>query len=220
MHNFYLTSYKPLVATAPGRLAAKQFNLLPFIDGSIRREPDLEHIFPAITCLCHAEKFAPRLQLGDVVACMTRKGKYGQHSRQRRLTAILHVLDVFPSHEDGARWYSELNLPLPSNCMVRDNPPKPFEQSHQRPKTKARVPAQMYREWEAGYRIRARKFPTFVVCVRRYSDLGWSATEVTDEQLKRVFGKVPGTQNPGKWTLDHGEHLLKLLSLSPLLCRP
>ena len=56
MPNYYLNSYAPLVSTAAGRKAWELHELPPFIDGSIRREPDLEHEFPSISCLCRAGK--------------------------------------------------------------------------------------------------------------------------------------------------------------------
>ena len=68
---YFLSSYKPLVWTTFGRAAALKHGLLPFIDGSIRREPDLEHEHPSISCLCRAGKFAPRLRVGDVVGYIT-----------------------------------------------------------------------------------------------------------------------------------------------------
>lgn len=74
---FYLNTYVPLAASKAGRDASDRYKIAPFVDGSIRREPDLEHPFPAITCLCRADKFAPRLIPGDIVAYMLRKDRYG-----------------------------------------------------------------------------------------------------------------------------------------------
>ena len=105
MPSFFLNSYVPLVASKPGRDASKLYGIEPFVDGSIRREPDLEHEFPAISCLCRADKFAPRLQAGDIVAYMLRKDRYGQKRAQRSLTAVLRVLHMFPSHAAAAKWY-------------------------------------------------------------------------------------------------------------------
>jgi hypothetical protein len=77
MSRFFLTTYAPLVTTYAGRVACEVHRLKPFIDGSIRREPYLEHRYPSISCLCRADKFATRLEVGDFVAYMTRKGRYG-----------------------------------------------------------------------------------------------------------------------------------------------
>lgn len=221
MPSFYLNSYAPLVTSKAGRDASTAFGIEPFVDGSIRREPDLEHDFPAITCLCRADKFAPRLEAGDIVAYMLRKDRYGQKHAQRRLTAVLRVIDVLPSHTAGAKWYQERNLSLPNNCWVRGNPAKPFEQSHRRHKTSNTLgPTQTYREWDVGYRARAMKYGTFVVSESLYRDLSWSAPEVTEKQLEAVFGAVPGTRNPGQWTITHAERLLSLLGIDVQLSVP
>ena len=45
MGRLFLNTYAALVATPAGREASKRFGLPPFIDGSIRREPDLEAVF-------------------------------------------------------------------------------------------------------------------------------------------------------------------------------
>jgi len=75
---YFLTTYTPLVATKDGRVASEKHGIPPFVDGSIRREPDLEHAVPSISCLCRAGKFAPRFQVGDIVGYMTCKGRYGE----------------------------------------------------------------------------------------------------------------------------------------------
>jgi hypothetical protein len=52
MTSFYVNSYAPLVSTSAGVEASRRFGIEPFVDYSIRREPDLEHEYPAITCVC------------------------------------------------------------------------------------------------------------------------------------------------------------------------
>lgn len=84
----YLTTYHPLVVTAAGRRASDKHNLPPFVDGAIRREPDLEHEWPSITCLCRGEQFAPRLRVGDHVVYMTVKRRYGMQRRHWRLPQV------------------------------------------------------------------------------------------------------------------------------------
>jgi hypothetical protein len=221
MPAFYLTTYTPLVATKAGREASTAFGIAPFVDGSIRREPDLEHTFPAISSLCRADKFAPRLKVGDVVAYMLRKGSYGHKPRHWRLTAVMRVLEVCPTHLLGANWYRSRNLPLPNNCWVTGNPPKPLEQSHRRHEhSDSLTPEQIHREWDVQYRARAMKWGAFVVCERLYCRLGWDAPEVTKTQLVEVFGAVPGTMNPGSWTIKHAERLLSALGLDVPLSVP
>jgi hypothetical protein len=129
--DWFLNTYRPLVATKHGRAASNQHGILPFVDGSIRREPDLEHVFPTISCLCRAGKFASRLRVGDTVAYLTVKSKYGDVGfRHRRLTAVLRVGLTFQSHLEAARWFVKHGVGLPGNCMVDENAPLPIERSN------------------------------------------------------------------------------------------
>lgn len=195
-------------------LAAFEHSIPPFVDGSIRREPDLEHKYPAISCLCRAGKFAPRLEVGDVVAYMTRKGRFGTSQGQRRLTAVLRVRHLLPSHQAAAQWYRGRRLPLPSNCMVAGNSPKPFEHSHQIFQAgNCAGPTRTYQAWDAEYRWRAKNYGRFVICTPLFRDLTWDAPPVTEGVLYDVFGEVPATLNPGRRALDDGEELLKRLGI-------
>jgi hypothetical protein len=212
MSSFYLNSYAPLAASKAGREASVESHIPPFVDGSIRREPDLEHEFPAISCLCRTDKFAPRLAVGDSVAYMLRKGKYGTGRAQRRLTALLRVIAIRPSHTEGSKWYIERGLSLPNNCMVHGNAAKPFEHSHRIVRTSYTLDAsQSYKDWDIGYRARAMKFGTFVICQSLYCDLTWNAPEILDTHLIRAFGKVPGTRNPGRQSIAQGQRLMEEL---------
>src|SRR5688500_12057217 len=102
----FIVTYTPLVATRHGRVAAERHGLPPFIDGSIRREPDLEHPRPSISCLFRAGKFVPRLAEGDRVAYLTRRGRYGEEPLPHwRLTAVLRVVERFGSHEEAKACY-------------------------------------------------------------------------------------------------------------------
>lgn len=69
----FLVAYRPLIHRRAGRVAAEQFHLPPFLDGSCRREPDLESAFPSISALCRGRNFAPRLRVGDLAAYLAAK---------------------------------------------------------------------------------------------------------------------------------------------------
>jgi hypothetical protein len=211
---FYLTTYRPLVTSAAGRTACKEHGLDPFIDGSIRREPDLEHKQPAITCLCRAGKFAPRLRVGDVVGYMTTKGRFGTGKRHRRLTAFLRVVDITATHLAAAQWYRNRDMPLPNNVLVQGNPPMPLAQSHQvtRSYTAAGETA-THRAWELSYQLRARKYRTVVICEVLFRDLTRNAPRVEDGNLIAVFGRMPGTQNPAAWPIDRFHELARGLGI-------
>lgn len=215
MGSFYLNNYQPLAASVSGREAVAAFQLPPFIDGSIRREPDLEHGHPAITCLCRAGKFAPRLEVGDLVAYVTKKGGFGLGRAQRRLSAVLRVARRFESHAQAKVWYADQGLSLPSNLMVPGNAAAPFERSHRLYRSsKCLGAAQTFREWDASYRVRAHKFPIVVGCDRLAAWLDWDAPVVTDADLEAVFGAVPGLQNPGKHSAREFQTLMRRLGLN------
>jgi hypothetical protein len=211
---FFLVGYDPLVSSAAGRQASNNHRLPPFIDGSIRREPDLEHKYPSISCLCRADKVAPRLQLNDVVAYMTNKGSFGQGKNRWRLTAVLRVHKIFDSHPAAARWYRSHKLDLPANCWVPGNPAQPLYKSHRRFQSSADGDdVRTLAEWDELYRPRSEVAPTFVVCKKLWSDLSWSAPIVSESILCKVFGKPPRTQNPGKRPLPKLETFLRLLGI-------
>jgi len=209
----YLNTYAPLVASKSGRIASHARGIPPFVDGSIRREPDLEHPWPSISCLCRANKFAPRLCVGDVVGYMTRKARYGALlAPHRRLTAVLEVVAVLQSHEEAACWYHQRKLALPNNCMVQGNPPKSLEESHRIHKTPRLLDDdRLARRWNAQYQRRATKYPRFVVCQPLFRDLSWDAPVVEDRHLIAAFGRVPGTRNPGAVPQEGFERLLEIV---------
>lgn len=213
----FVVTYKPLVSSAAGRHASKQFRLPPFIDGSIRREPDLEHPRPMISCLCRADKFAPRLKVGDHVAYLTAQRRYGTPKSHWRLTAVLRATDLLYSHEEAASWYRALKLKLPNNCMVEGNEAMPLERSHGLTRHGgAGTREQIHRRWDAGYRHRARQFGRVVVCELVFRNLTWKAPIVTREHFQYSFGGVPGTQNPGARPLSQLQALMQRLQLPAL----
>jgi hypothetical protein len=211
----------PLVASPCGSRASATFGLHPFIDGSIRREPDLEHPFPAISCLCRGSRFAPRLRPGDVVGYMTKKRRYGSTNPHRRLTAVLRVVAVFASHAEGSQWYRDQNLRLPSNCLVAGNAAVSLEMSHQLHEDRGTLADdRLARRWDVQYQLRAKEMPTFVVCTSLFSNLSWRAPIVLDTDLEHTFGKIPGTQNPGRLSCVDFNKLLARLDIPELLSAP
>ena len=207
MPSFYLNSYVPLVATDHGRRGRKRFGIPPFVDGSIRREPDLEHRYPSISCLCRGRNFAPRLEVGDVVAYVTNRRNFG-NGPERRLTAVLRVWKLFDSHDAAAEWYRDRGLPLPSNCMVQGNPAKPFAQSHGRDSG-----AEGCSGWDAGYRRRARLWGRFVVCRVLWRNLDKTAPVVGHEHFDKAFDGVPSLQNPGRMTMQNLRRFVRAMRL-------
>jgi len=91
----YLVKYRPLNSTPEGQRAARQFNILPYVDGSCRREPDFECKFPSISALCRGKLFAPHLMEGDEVVYITTRGRYGETFKHWRVVARLKIFKRF-----------------------------------------------------------------------------------------------------------------------------
>jgi len=199
----FLATFRPLIYSPGGRDAARRYGLPPFIDGSCRREPDLESPFPSITATCRAGKFAPRLVVGDRVAYLTVKGQYlDERQAHWRLVAVLRVVRRFESHPQAAAWYADQGLPLPSNCLVEGNAPKPFELTNRMPPAdvKARLLGEADSEkairlWDAGYRRRVAQYPVVLATQPEFLELH-RAPKVHHQELLSIFGRIPATLNP------------------------
>lgn len=235
MASLYINSFHPLVKTPAGVYASEKYGIPPFVDGSIRREPDFEHNTPVITCLCRGKMFTPRLRPDDVVAYITVKGKYLIPERHQRLVCVLKVDQLFESHKQAAAWFHESGLPLPNNLMVAGNKSKSLSESHRGHKsrsgctknvcgTKKRNSAcgsssncsngtSLRKDWDAGYRRRAKAFGTVAACSILYCDIHSTAPVITDEILFDVFGKVPATRNPGRLDIKLLPKLMKQLGI-------
>ncbi len=199
----FLATFHPLIRSASGRTAATNYGLPPFSDGSCRREPDFESKYPSITATCRSGNFAPRLHPGDRVGYLTVKGKcLGDVQPGWRFVAILRVLHRFESHSEAAQWYRQRGLPLPSNCIVPGNRPKPLSVTSRSLGAQAvgctpeaGEARAFIREWDMVYRQRIKRYPTFLVCAAEYLDL-WTPPQVLPPRMRRIFGRIPGTLNP------------------------
>lgn len=213
----FLATFRPLIRTVRGRTAAQRYFLPPFIDGSCRREPDFESPFPSITATCRAGKFAPRLQVGDRVAYLTAKGKYaGDQGPGQRLVAVLRVIHRFSSHDEAAGWYARQGCPVPSNCLVDHNPPKPFGlttwDAPAEVKKRGAVESDFrlaIRLWDRTYRRRVAKWPVFLATVAEFLEL-IRPPQLREADIVEVFGKVPATRNPPEISCDRLERLVEL----------
>lgn len=204
----YLNSYRPLVCYLEGQQAIVRYNLPPFIDYSCRKEPDFMSMYPSISALCRAGKFAPRLFTGDLVVYITCKGSFlDLKQRHWRLTAILEVLERFESHSEAAIWYSNQGVTLPSNCMVSYNPPLSLEKTA--PITEFGTDL---RRWDLAYQKRARQYGVFLACTSQFMDLHHPPI-ITDEIMYQAFNRIPSTQNPPSILLEEFNKLKNLCGI-------
>ena len=194
---YFLNSYKPLCYFKEGRTAIKEFGFPPFIDASCRREPDFQSKFPSISALCRIEKFVPRLDVGNSIVYMTTQGKYKpENFLHWRLTAILKVLHRFESHREAADWYQENSLPLPSNCIVPQNPCLPYQKTGGAKDLRYVFPIEKrLKKWDGEYKRRMRICGIFIVCQAEFLEL-YNPPILTREKLRQIFDGIPGTQNP------------------------
>lgn len=193
--SIFLVSYRPLVAYSEGREAISKHSLPPFIDYSCRKEPDFSSAYPSITALCRKGKFAPRLREGDTVVYITIKGNILKLGiRHWRLVAVLKVFHRFMSHRETADWYQRQSIPIPSNCMIPNNPPLPIDMTA--PITDFKTDL---RKWDLDYWKRAGQYGDFLACKSQFKEL-YDPPVITDELMRQVFGRIPGTQNPGEIT--------------------
>ena len=212
----YLVTFAPLAKTQAGRQAIARFGLPPFIDGSIRREPDFQHPLPAMTCLCRADKFVPRLRTGDLVVHMTQRSAFGLGRIQQRLVSVLRVIAECGSHDEAAAYYRDHGMKLPGNLLVDGNGPEPFNRSHQEHSAKPGCVA-VATEWDRSYQARATRYPQVRICRPVFCCVNWEAPEVTEQHLRRAFGRIPGTQNPGKNSIDELQQMFGALGIRATL---
>jgi len=189
----YLSSYYPLICTAAGSIASKKYNLLPYIDGSCRREPDFEHNYPCITGLCRPN-FSKKLATGDLVIYLANKKGMGNS----RIIAILEVIHKTDSHKDAAKWYLSKNQALPNNLIVKNNHPFPLDKTHRMIGCdRCITDNDTIEKWDDGYRERAEEQPAVAICKIWEKFLFLTNPPVLSKTNKEnIFGRIPATRSP------------------------
>lgn len=201
----FLVVYRPLIDRRAGRIAAERFSLPPFLDGSCRREPDFESELPSISTLCRGRTFAPRVRVGDMAVYLATKRRYGGHSASHwRLTAVLRVRERLDNHQQAAEWYRAHGLPVPSNCMVKENPPIPYEHT---------VQDSPEETWDRDYRARAWRCPVFLVTEPLFRELR-EPPVVTVQMMEDAFGRIPGLLTPPAYPEARVRGLLELAGVA------
>jgi hypothetical protein len=204
-----LNSFHPLCETAIGQNAIREFGFPPFIDASCRREPDLENPYPSITALCRQYLFAPHLFPNDIIVYITTKGKWLTDFEHYRLVAILEVIDRKETHLQAKSWFTSKGLPVPSNCMVEDNPPHSFLETGGNydkqtdikrfltyPREKqVLVGEKKIDKWNAEYLARSRKWGCFIITQPVFVNVT-DPPILTEDALFTIFNKKINTRNP------------------------
>jgi hypothetical protein len=199
----------------------------PFIDASCRREPDFENDYPSITALCRQELFAPHLQPNDIVVYITVQGKWFTDYQHHRLIAILEVIDHKYSYPEGASWYRMKNVKVPSNCMVPDNPPYPFDETAGNYDTnkgirtylgyseekQQLIGARKIEAWNESYLNKSKKIKDFIITNCVYRELNQPPI-LTEGKMKAIFGKVPNTRNPNIISKEQFKELAKCADIN------
>ena len=202
---FFLCSYWPLAKTLGGRRAVERFGLPPFASGMSRREPDFEHLHPALTSSSRGRGFVPRLRVGDTVLYTTTKGRWGGMPGREahwRLVAVLEVARRFETHAEAAAWYVRGQTRPPGNLVVDGNPPLPVPLTlhHGRPHDG---------DWDAVCAERAAACGTVLACETRLLDL-FDPPPILQGDWLAVFGTVPNTRTPPEISEAQADRLLSL----------
>lgn len=152
--SIFLNSYYPITQTSFGSKAANLHNIHPLEDGSIRREPDLQHSNPGISGLCRPRSMNDiELSEGDIMIYKTN----GAHT----LSAILRVIHRFDDHQSAAGWFTQHNLRIPSNNIkvvslsIRLSHARDFKDYHHRIGRSDGTDQRLTERWDEGYQYRA-----------------------------------------------------------------
>ncbi len=204
-----LNSFRPLCLTKSGLNAIKEYNLSPFIDASCRREPDFENPYPSISALCRQGSFAPHLKVDDVIVYMTIGRKFQPFKKGYHLVSILQVKEVYETHEIAKNEYLNSDLPIPSNCMVSNNPPNDFVKtggnftSKLREKQflnktdieKGKIGKRIIKIWDAEYLNKSKKWKCFVKTEPLFVNVD-NPPLISNLDFNHIFGKIPNTRTP------------------------
>jgi len=187
MQKKYLNSFNPLSINKNGQVAIEKYNLLPFIDGSCRREPDFENEFPSITGLCRPG-FAEKLKEKDIIVYVTNKKGIGS----RKIIAVLEVTKVFENHRQAADWYIKENKVIPNNIMVNETLPFDLDKTHRLHGIRNITDdIELLKHWNLIYNCRSRNKQKVVQCKIRYKEL--NTPSILDESK---FDRKLIAQNP------------------------
>ncbi len=221
-----LNSFRPLCKNKFGLEAIRKYNFPPFIDGSCRREPDFQNLFPSITSLCRQRQFAPHLQENDIIVYITVGGQFSPYKKGHHLVAILQVEKVYKTHKLGESAYINIGLPIPSNCMVKDNLPYDFDKTtgnfknkiqlnkylSQTPQRKIKFGKTQISVWDNDYLKKSKSWECFVMTRPIYLNLK-NPRLILRTDFDNIFGKLPNTRTPNNLSEKEFKELAKLIGI-------
>lgn len=213
-----LSSYKPICMNLFGLKAIEKYELPLFIDASCRREPDFENPNPSITALCRQDKFAPHLNVNDIIVYITTQDKYkNEYTKEKhhRLVGILQVIEKKYSHRDAANWYKERSIQVPSNCMIPENSPEVYDKTaslYDRKKemqdyfskpssVREKIGERTVKNWNADYQRKADTWGDFVITKPIFLELN-NPPIILRNDFQRIFGRFPQTRMPNKISFE------------------
>ena len=214
MVKYFLNTYRPICSNKYGREAVNKYKIPPYVDRSCRREPDFESEFPPITSICRVDKFAPRLDKGSKIIYLTVKDSYEENLPSHyKLVAALEVIEKFESHTVAAEWYNKKGLKIPNNCLIADNPPMSIDKTYGGTKKEIqrfnKYPEKYLSMWDEEYWERVSRYPVFIITKKDYLELNNPKIIYPDDLIK-IFGRIPRTQNPPEITESEYKSLCSL----------
>jgi hypothetical protein len=197
----FLNTFQPLACNKFGRNNAITNNLPFFIDGSCRREPDFQNNYPAITQLCRPNKLVLRLNVGDLVIYLTKKGHYLNQPAHWRFIGILEVINIVQNHTLAAAFYTNRNINLSQNIICNQTAPFPLNMTHGLCGFKriGLTAQNVITIWNRAYVFRSTNYPLTAITRTWNNNLYLNNPPIiTSQMMLNIFGRIPGTQNPPK----------------------
>ena len=212
----FLNSFIPICINGFGIKNITENKLPNFIDGSCRREPDFQNLYPAITQLCRPGKLVPRLSVGDLVIYLTKLGNYGNPPAHWNFISILEVLSLQLNHCSAANYYLANNIPIAQNIICNHTAPFTLNMTHGLsgfPNGNLN-PNRIISIWNNSYISRANNFSKVAITRVWKGHLHLNnPPQITRQMMMNIFDRIPGTQNPPKLTDVEWDNFRRILNI-------
>ena len=136
--------------------------------------------------------------MGDIIIYVTNKTKGND---DKKLVAILKVIEKVSTHEEAEKWYSNKQSKLPNNIMVSTNNPVPLDHTNQMGGWDSWIKRKTLEEWNKGYEERSLEHPDVAICENIYCEL--ETPPLINKAIQwSIFQRIPLTRNPPKLTVE------------------